>query len=79
MKWYNKDKTKCLDINSVNFWEFSAKEDLEKEYEKKHPSFSDFIKPESLLNVIVSGAEIEFYGKEAEEIYNILKKQKEIL
>jgi hypothetical protein len=79
MKWYNTDKTKCLDLTSVSYWEFSSKETQTKEYSKKHPAFNDFLKPESLLKVVTSGHAVDFYGKEAEEIYHILKKQKELL
>lgn len=58
MKWYNKTKTKCLDISKVSYWEYTGEKDL---------------------LVVVDGNERDFEGEEAEQIYNILKNQKEVI
>lgn len=79
MKWFNKTKTKCLDISSISFWEYTSSEDIAKDAQTKHPAFRNVIDSVSYIQVVSSGCKLEFYGKEAEEIYNILKKQKELL
>lgn len=75
MKWYNKDRTKFLDLSRVSYWHYSAKipgtgfktmTDLD----DGHPS---------RLLVVTDGYEKRFENDEADEIYLILSSEKELL
>ena len=79
MKWYNKDKTKCLDIDSVSFWQYTSVDQQKEKWE----TYSDYLKKmfplRSILLVVTSGSQIELFSAEADEIYNILRNQKTVL
>ena len=58
MKWYNQDRTACLNLDLIVFWTYKHHE----------------------LHIYVGGSEpIAFSGEDAEDIYNKLTFQKEIL
>ena len=66
MKWYNKDKTRCLDISKVGYWDYS-------------PSKYTPIEMGSALSVSVNGDKVAFYDEEADEIYKLLTSEREVL
>jgi hypothetical protein len=71
MKWYNKEKTRMLDLDSINgFVMISAKEVL------GNPSTSDqqkdFEQNGDRMEVIIGGSVFVFRGDQANELYNIL-------
>ena len=79
MKWYNKDKTKCLDLDSVSFWEYRSKEFLEAELGERPEFIRRLFPVETYLNLVTGGCQISFTEEEADEIYNILRNQKTVL
>jgi hypothetical protein len=64
--WKSKNNLKALKIDSVCFWNYTPAE-------KNHHSIK------SNLHVFLYGGDISFSGEEADEIYNILQSQKEVL
>jgi hypothetical protein len=79
MKWYNKNKTKYLETNSVSFWEYYSKESQEAEFGDRPEDVQKLFPIETYMHVVTGGGMVDFYGEEAEEIYNILRNQKTVL
>lgn len=67
MKWFNKDKTQMINLDSVDAWFYFPGYTGEHSAEK------------SVITLFVKGAQIESGGDEADEIYNILKNDKDVL
>ena len=63
MKWYNKEQTQMINLDKVDAWFYS-----------NEPSD---VSPH--LMYFINGAQFESEGVEADEIYNILKNEKEML
>ena len=66
MKWYNKNRTKFLDIDKIGYWQY-------------FPEKVSGCRASGELMVVISGYQTSFYNEEAEEIYKILQSQKEVL
>lgn len=64
MKWYNKDKTECLDLSKISYWRYWDK---------------TLFRSDIFMKVIVDGYELGFYNEDAEEIYNLIRNNKELL
>jgi hypothetical protein len=79
MKWYNKDKTKCLNLDMVSYWWYTSKEMVERDTERYRKMVGDISPVKSNLVCVTGGFEVEFNGEEADAIYKILKNQKEVL
>ena len=80
MKWYNKSKTKFIDLDKVTHWSYISEEEQKKNVESFLKRVgSNIISTGAYLLVVVDGCETEFGGEEAEEIYNILKKRKQLI
>jgi len=64
MKWYNKEKTKMIDLDKIGHW-FLEKNDFEQR---------------TKLTINSCGIEIYFFNDEAEKLYEVLTTQeKQIL
>ena len=71
MKWYNKDKRKMLDIDSVDGYVFiPAKEYIEQN--PTEPDVNDYKEYGDRIELILSGTPYIFRGSDANEIYNLL-------
>jgi len=65
MKWYNKDKTQMINLDRVDAWFYV-------------PGVRS-VATEPVLTFFLNGAQMESVGTEADELYNILQNQKEVL
>lgn len=65
MKWYNKDKTECLDLSKISYWKYWSK--------------TLYRRDNDLLKVIVDGCELGFCDEAANEIYSLIGNNKELL
>lgn len=72
MKWYNKDKTRMVDMNCINSYWFRDKPQTESE----ESSFK-LNGPHMSLNV--NGNMENFCGDEAKELYKMLISEKEVI
>lgn len=76
MKWYNKEKTKMIDLKSINgFVYISAKNIISKiDYQTDtiEPEILDFKENGDKLEIIIGGSVFVFRGDTAIEIYNLL-------
>ncbi len=64
MKWYNKDKTQMINLDKVDAYFY-------------FPAISGV--GDSSITFFVNGAQMESTGAEADELYNILKNEKDVL
>ena len=64
MKWYNSDKTRGLNINSIDYWEYWPEK---------------YLNERTALYVWIGGVEKKFDGAEADEIYKMICSNKELL
>lgn len=87
MKWYNSNKTECLDLSKIVYWKYMSKFDAE-EYNRsikyKNPdvygAFYPILEQCTNLEVYIgNGDPITFKGSDAEEIYKLLTTTKEVL
>jgi hypothetical protein len=68
MKWYNRDKTKYLDLSKVSFFEYTPERS------------SYFSHNYSRLDLGVGGVDVMLFKDEADEVYKILTyKEKQLL
>jgi len=65
MKWYNKHKTKMIDLDKVCSFQFEER--------------NDELCTACKLDISICGTNEVIYGKEAEEIYNILTSEREVI
>ena len=79
--WRNKDNTKALKLASVDYWNFTSAEEVNKNIKEGGPfaAIIDMFTDGAILQMNVNGASITFQGDEAEEVYKILLSQKEVL
>jgi hypothetical protein len=78
MKWYNKDKTKMLDLDTINGYVYIPA----KEYIEQNPDendVGDFKTNGDRLELIIGGSVYVFRGDTAKEIFSLLNNNKEIL
>ena len=71
MKWYNKDKSKMIDIDAVNGYVYIPA----KEYVEQNPQESDvedFRQNGDRIELIIGGAVFVFRGDMAKELYDLL-------
>lgn len=71
MKWYNKDKSKMIDLDSVNGYVYIPS----KEYVEQNPQESDvedFKQNGDRIELIIGGAVFVFRGEMAKELYDLL-------
>jgi hypothetical protein len=71
MKWYNKDKSKMIDLDSVNGYVYIPS----KEYVEQNPQESDvedFKQNGDRIELIIGGAVFVFRGDMAKELYDLL-------
>ena len=79
-KWFDKNKTKCLHIDKISFWHYTSAEEMTVQniaFFKRVGKGQTEV--QSRLEVVVDGYELSFEGEEADDIYNILHSQKELL
>lgn len=83
MKWRSKDNKQELDFDKIGYWAYTSKEDagVTQRARKNSEGNFDLVKEEtSRLEVYMGGdGPLLFTGEEADEIYNKLISQKEIL
>jgi hypothetical protein len=66
MKWYNKDKTRCLDLDKISYWIYN--------------NYGGYISTGELKIYMNSSEPLIFHDEEAKEIYEILiSQQKEVI
>ena len=63
MRWYNKNKTRMININAINHYFFT-----------KGPISSDYGRSNRLW-ITIGGQDITLYDEEGLEVYNILNKE----
>jgi hypothetical protein len=71
MKWYNKDKSKMIDLDAVNGYVYIPA----KEYVEQNPQESDvedFKQNGDRIELIIGGAVFVFRGDMAKELYDLL-------
>lgn len=71
MKWYNKDKSKMIDLDTVNGYVYIPA----KEYVEQNPQESDvedFKQNGDRIELIIGGAVFVFRGDMAKELYDLL-------
>lgn len=71
MKWYNKDKSKMIDLDAVNGYVYIPA----KEYVDLNPQESDvedFKQNGDRIELIIGGAVFVFRGDMAKELYDLL-------
>lgn len=71
MKWYNKDKSKMIDLDAVNGYVYIPA----KEYIEQNPYESDvkdFEQNGDRIELILGGAVFVFRGDMAKELYDLL-------
>jgi hypothetical protein len=71
MKWYNKDKSKMIDLDAVNGYVYIPS----KEYVEQNPQESDvedFKQNGDRIELIIGGAVFVFRGDIAKELYDLL-------
>ncbi len=71
MKWYNKDKSKMINLDSVNGYVYIPS----KEYVEQNPQESDvedFKQNGDRIELIIGGAVFVFRGDMAKELYDLL-------
>jgi len=71
MKWYNKDKSKMIDLDTVNGYVYIPS----KEYVEQNPQESDvedFKQNGDRIELIIGGAVFVFRGEMAKELYDLL-------
>lgn len=71
MKWYNKDKSKMIDIGSVQGYVYIPA----KEYIEQNPQeadIEDFKENGDRIEIILGGGVFVFRGEVALELYNLL-------
>lgn len=76
MKWYNNNRTKMVDLDSVQGYVFVPS----KEYIEQNPSsddVNDFKTNGDRLELIIGGTPYVFRGETAREIYNLLEQHSE--
>ncbi len=72
MKWYNEDKTKMLDLNSISGYVFISAEEYIK-HNSDVKEISDFKDNGDRLEIIMGGTPFIFRGNVAKEIFDLLK------
>ncbi len=92
--WKNSTGTKALVISHIGYWEYTSASDQAKAGKKMRETFKEMfsVYPQtptstavqepvysSCLLVVIDGHPETFYGEEADDIYNILRSQKEVL
>ena len=79
--WRNKNKTKALKLSSVDYWNFTSAEEVNKNIKEGGPfaAMIEMFTDGAILQMNVNGASITLEGEEAEEVYKILQSQKEVL
>lgn len=71
MKWYNKDKSKMIDLDKVNGYVYIPS----KEYVEQNPQESnveDFKQNGDKIELIIGGSVFVFRGDMAKELYDLL-------
>ena len=71
MKWYNKDKSKMINLDTVNGYVYIPA----KEYVEQNPQESDvedFKQNGDRIELIIGGAVFVFRGEIAKELYDLL-------
>ena len=71
MKWYNKDKSKMIDLDTVNGYVYIPS----KEYVEQNPQESDvedFKQNGDRIELIIGGAVFVFRGEMTKELYDLL-------
>lgn len=71
MKWYNEDKSKMIDLDTVNGYVYIPS----KEYIEQNPQESDiedFKQNGDRIELIIGGSVFVFRGDVARELYNLL-------
>ena len=86
--WRSQDRKRVLDLTKIIYWQFLTKEDANEENNKYRKSCHSescgkIMYPDinyNELRIYVGGSyPLIFRGEEADEIYNILQSQKEVL
>lgn len=73
MKWYNEDKTKMIDLESVDGYVYIRAKD----YVAKNPNDTDkqdFQQNGDKLELIIGGSVFVFRGDQAKQIYDLIPK-----
>lgn len=71
MKWYNKDKSKMINLDAVNGYVYiPAKEYVEQNSQES--DVEDFKQNGDRIELIIGGAVFVFRGDLAKELYNLL-------
>ncbi len=71
MKWFNKDKTKMIDIDAINGYVYIPA----KEYIEQNPTESDvpdFKENGDRIEIILSGSVFVFRGEHARELFELI-------
>ena len=71
MKWYNKDKTKMIDIAAINGYVYIPAN----EYIEQNPTESDvgdFKEHGDRIEIILSGSVFVFRGETAKELFELI-------
>lgn len=74
MKWYNKDRSKMVNLDSVNGYVYIPAKD----YVEQNPQESDvedFKQKGDRIELIIGGAVFVFRGDIAKELYDLLQKE----
>lgn len=89
MKWTSKDGKQELDLSKIAYWKYVSKEDVcelnaeckrQMEEKKSTGAFYPYFEEQSELQVYFGGnGSIRFSGEEADDIYNKLISQRQIL
>jgi len=81
MKWFNEDKTKMIDIDSINGYVYIPS----KEYIEQNPletDVNDFKKNGDRIEIILAGSVFVFRGNTARELFELVNQkmvEKELL
>jgi hypothetical protein len=78
MRWYNKDRTKMLDLDTINGYVYIPA----KEYIEQNPTednVDDFKTNGDRLELIIGGSVYVFRGDTAKEIFSLLNTNKELI
>lgn len=76
MKWYNKDKTKMINIESIDGYVYIPA----KEYIEQNPTetdVQDFKDNGDRIEIILSGSVFVFRGDTAKELFDLITKSKD--
>ena len=82
MIWKSKDEKQALDLSKVAYWKYVSKDwaFINQQNGINDPDWTPIYEEQNILEIYFGGnVPITFYGENADEIYNMLISQKEVI